>query len=85
MSVEEIVREVSSLKMSSGQLAIMFSSAGQSLQGSTNQIASIVRGSRSGQEAVAALGIATKSLLDAAASISTMERSCDDCIAQLSR
>ena len=85
MSFDELIREVSSLKMSSGQLAIMFSSAGQSIQGDTNAIASIVRGSRSGQEAVVALGIATKSLLDAAASLKTMERTCDECINQLSR
>ncbi len=85
VSVEELIREVSGLKMSSQQLSTMFSAAGQGLQGSTNAIAALVRGSRTGQEAVSSLGAASKSLLDAAASIRTLERTCDECVAQLSK
>lgn len=84
-SVDELIREVSSLKMSSEQLSTMFSSAGQNLQESTNVIAELVRGSRTGQDAVVSLGIASKSLLDAAASVTTLGRTCDDCVAQLSK
>lgn len=85
-SVDEIIREVSALKVTSEQLSVMFSSAGQSLQQSTTSIASIVgQRSRSGQEAVASLGAASKSLLDAAASITTLGRTCDECVTQLSK
>ncbi len=84
-SIDELIRQVTSLKQSSEQLTTMFSAAGQSLQGSTNTITSLVRGSRTGQEAVSSLAVASKSLLDAAASIRTMGRTCDECIAQLSK
>ena len=85
ISIDELIREVSALKMSSEQLSTMFSGAGQNLQGSTNAISAIVRGSRTGQEAVASLGVASKSLLDAAASIKTLSRTCDECIANLAK
>lgn len=84
-SIEDLIREVSSLKQSSEQLATMFSDAGQSLQDNTNAIGTLVRGSRTGQEAVASLGIASKSLLDASASIKTLSRTCDECVKQLSK
>ena len=85
VSIDELIREVSSLKMLSEQLSTMFSGAGQNLQESTNAIAALVRGSRTGQDAVASLGVASKSLLDAAASITTLGRTCDECVAQLSK
>ena len=85
ISIDELIREVSSLKMSSEQLSTMFSGAGQNLQGSTNTIAALVKGSRTGQDAVASLSVASKSLLDAAASITTLGRTCDECVAQLSK
>ncbi len=85
ISVEELIKEVSALKSSSEQLSTMFSAAGQNLQNSTNTIASIVRGSRTGQEAVASLSVASKSLLDAAASVKTLMRTCDECAAHLAK
>ncbi len=85
ISIEELIKEVSSLKMTSDQLSTMFSGAGQNLQGSTNAISTLVRGSRTGQDAVASLSIASKSLLDAAASIKALGRTCDECVAQLSK
>lgn len=85
ISIEELIREVSSLKMTSEQLSTMFSEAGQSLQESNNAITALVRGSRTGQEAVMSLGVASRSLMNAAASIKTLERTCDECIAQLSK
>ena len=85
ISVDELIREVSSLKQSSEQLSAMFSGAGQNLQDKTNAIAALVRGSRTGQDAVASLGVASKSLLDAAASITTLGRTCDECVARLSK
>ena len=85
ISIDELIKEVASLKMSSEQLGFMFSGAGQNLLSSTNSISAIVRGSRTGQDAVASMSIASKSLLDAAASVKTLERTCDEFIAQLSK
>jgi len=85
ISIDELIKEVSFLKISSEQLSTMFSAAEQNLQGSTNTISALVRGSRTGQDAVASLSVASKSLLDAAASIKTLGRTCDKCIAQLSK
>ncbi len=85
ISYEELIKEVSLLKVSSEELSIMFSAAAQELQGSTNAITAIVRGSRSGEEAVTSLSVACRSLLDAAAAVKTLERTCDECVAQLSK
>lgn len=85
ISIEELIREVSSLKMSSEQLSTMFSHAGRDLQERTNAIAALVRGSRTGMDAVSSLSVASKSLLNAAASITTLGRTCDECVAQLSK
>lgn len=85
ISVDGLIKEVSSLKVSSEQLSFLLSAAGQELQSSTNMISTIVQGSRTGQDAVVSLGAASKSLLDASASIKTLERTCDECVAILSR
>ena len=85
ISVEELIREVSSLKMSSERLTDMISGAGKNLLESTNMISMLVRGSRTGQDAVASLSVASKSLLDAAASIRTLGNTCDECVTQLSK
>lgn len=85
ISVEELIREVSTLKASSEQLTDLFNGAGQRLTESTNTIAMLVRGSRTGQDAVASLGVASKSLIDAAMSVKTLGNTCDECAAQLSK
>ena len=84
-SVNELISEVQSLKVSSGELSEMLAYAGANLQNNTQAIASLVAGSRTGMEAVSSLGAASKSLLDSAASIKTLERTCDDCVSQLSK
>ena len=85
ISIEELIKEVSSLKMSSEQLSYMLSQSGNDLHNQTNYISNLVRGSRSGMDAVTSLNVASKSLLDAAASTKTLERTCDECVAQLSK
>ena len=84
-SVNELISEVQSLKVSSEELSEMLAYAGSNLQNNMQAIASLVAGSRTGMEAVSSLGVASKSLLDSAASIKTLGRTCDDCVAHLSK
>jgi len=84
-SVQELVSEITALKNTSEELSNMLSYAGTGLQDNISAIVSVVMGSRSGQEAVMSLSVASKSVLDSAASIRTLGRSCDECIAELSK
>ena len=85
VSMNELISEVSSLKISSEEISEMLAYAGSNLQDNMHAIAALVTGSRTGMEAVSSLGIASKSILDSAASIKTLVRTCDDCIAQISK
>lgn len=85
ISIEELTKEVSSLKVSSEQLSGMFGMASEELNKSTMSIAALVKGSRSGQDAVSALGMATKSLRDASMTIRDLSRTCDECVVELSK
>lgn len=84
-SISELISEVTSLRNTSGEISEMLAYAGSNLQDNMRAIASLVAGSRTGMEAVSSLGIASKSLLDSSASIKTLARTCDDCVAQLSK
>lgn len=85
MSIEEIIREVSQIKMSSSQLTVTMSAASQGLSKNNNAMAAMVRGSRTGQEAVSAVSQAVGSLNKAAEVIRTLGKACEDCIAQISK
>jgi len=85
LSIEEIIREVSSIKVTSEELATMVGAASQALSHNASSIGVLVKGSRSGQEAVASVNIAAKSLGDAAVSIKALSRTCDDCVANLAK
>ena len=85
VSMNELIGEVYSLKVSSEELSEMLAYAGSNLQDNMHAIAALVAGSRTGMDAVSSLGIASKSILDSAASIKTLGRMCDDCIAQMSK
>lgn len=85
ISVDKIVGEINLLKMSSEELSYMLNGAGQDLKESTNIIANIVKGSRTGQEAVTSLSIASQSLLVASASIINLCRTCDKCVSELTK
>ena len=56
----------------------MVSAAGQNLSRQAQNIASLTRPSESGQQASFALSTASQALLRAAASMKTLERTCDD-------
>lgn len=85
LSIEELIREVSSIKVTSDQLSAMVGSANVSLSNQSSVISNLVRGSQTGQEAVMSLGIAARSLADAASAMKTLSRTCDDCIGNLSK
>lgn len=85
ISIEELIKEVSSIKVTSDQISIMMGTAGQNMQSSSASIAALVRGSRTGEEAVASLSIAARSVSEAAVSIRALSRTCDECVAHLSR
>lgn len=85
ISIDELIKELYSLKQSSEQLSTMFSYGGQNLNNSTAVITNLVRGSVTGQEAAFSLSIASRSLLEASATILTLSRTCDNCISNLSK
>lgn len=84
-SIEDLIREVSSIKVSSDELAMIVGAANMSLASQSANIAAIVRGSRTGQEAVMALSVAARGLSDAASSMKALSRTCDTCIQNLSK
>ena len=84
-SVQELIREVSSIKSSSEQLSTMVGVANTNLASQSSMITSLVQGSRTGQEAVMALSVAARSLADAASSMKALSRACDECLSDLSK
>ncbi len=84
-SIQEVVNAAHSIKTTSGQLAQMSAMASQALLQKGSEIASIVRGSSTGQEAVQAVSAAAHSLANAAVSMKSLESACESCIANLTR
>ena len=84
-SIEDLIREVSSIRVSSDDLAMVVGVANTQLASQSSNIASFVQGSRTGQEAVMALSVAARGLADAASSMKALSRTCDTCIQNLSK
>ena len=78
MELQELVVSLQQLKSSSSELSNMVSAAGQSLSTQARNIASLTRPSQSGQQASHAVSVASQGLLRAAASMKTLERTCDE-------
>ena len=85
MSVEEIIKEVVTIKNVSNELSGMTASSAQTLLQNNNQVMALVKGSRTGQDAVSAVSVAARSLQNAAAVIKILGTKCDKCIADLSK
>lgn len=85
LSIEELAREVASIKATSEQLSTMVGTANVALSKQAGWIANIVRGSKTGQDAVMALSVATRSLADAATSMRTLGHTCEMCIQNLTK
>lgn len=84
-TIQALTNEVMAIKQTSDQLAQMVGSAYTSLTTQSTTISNLVQGSRSGQEAVMSLRVATHSLADAASAIRALSRTCDECISSLAK
>ena len=85
VSIQELIQEVTAIKQQSEELSTMVAAANVALTQRGSEISSLVMGSRTGQEAVMALGVAARSTSQAAAAMRTLGRTCDDCIRELSK
>ena len=84
-SIQELIAEITSIKRSSDDLAVMIGMANTGLTAQSTAIAAIVQGSRTGAEAVMSLSIAARSLANAASSMKALSRACDDCLSALTK
>lgn len=84
-SVQELQNEISVIKDTSLRLSTTVMAAGRGLSDQGNRIAALVRGSRTGMDAVSAVSLAARALSDAAASMTTLGATCDNCVRYLSR
>ena len=85
-SFDELMREITSLKQSSEELSTMIKYAGDELNNNSTTIMALGgRISESGRRAASAVGVASRSLLQASASMLTLSHTCDECVAQLSK
>ena len=85
VSFDQLITEVVHIKQDSEQLSQMTSAAGDNLQTTNNQIAALVRGSASGQEAVMSVSQAARSLKEAAVTMQQLSRISEECAAKLSK
>ena len=84
-SVQELIGEITSIKQSSDELANMAAAAGTTLNRQASAIGALVRGSRTGQEAVMTVGVAARSLSLVAASMKSLGRMCDNYVRGVSQ
>ena len=78
MSIEELIRETSSMKVSAEELSARLAATSQGLSQSNSNMVSLVTGSRRGEDAVR--GLQNSSLL-----IKQMGRECEEFIHQVSQ
>ena len=84
MSIDELIREVSSIETSSKEMTSRVAAAAQSLSTSNTALTSLVRGNKKGEEAVLAVAAAVSSLRKATAAVHSLTDACDKCIGELS-
>ena len=86
VSFDELMREIASLKQTSEELSTMIKYAGDELNKNAATIMGLGgRVSESGRRAANAVGVASRSLLQASASMLTLSHTCDECVTQLSK
>lgn len=83
VSIQELINEVSSIKRQSEQLTAVVGAANQELGRHTMAVGALVQGSRTGQNAVQALHIASRALSGAGASMAALSRTCGTYIQNL--
>lgn len=84
-SIQQLIDEVNAIKRSSNELSSRVKAESSQLNSRAASIAVLVKGSRSGGEAVMAVRAASKSLSEAAVSMTALSATCDRCIADLSK
>lgn len=80
MALQDLVVSLQQIKTQSSELAGMVAAAGQNLSKQSQNIATLTRPSETGQQAAFALSTASQALQRAAASMKTLERTCEDVI-----
>lgn len=83
LSINQIIQEVVVIEHSSDELSQMISEASQELRKDTQRIAALVQGSSTGEQALMALNVASRSLAEAAVSMKALSRTCVDCSTHL--
>ncbi len=77
-NIQDLLNSLQSIKSTSEELSTMVAAAGDVLNKQANTIVALTRPSQSGQQAAQAVGVASNSLKQAAASIKTLGRTCDN-------
>ena len=85
LSVQEIIREVTTIKESSERLIQTVGVANIDLATHASQLTNLVQGSHTGQDSVMALSVASRSLADAISSMKQLSKTCEGCISELSK
>ena len=84
-NVQEIINEINLITESSEKLVSAVGTSNVGLAEQSSKIADLVHGSRSGQEAVMVLSVASRSLADVVSSMRMLGQTCEICIAELSK
>ncbi len=79
-SIQDLINSLQSIKTKSEELSTMVAYTGAALNEQGRAIGDLLRGSLSGQDAANAIGVAARSLTQAAASMKTLCRTCDNYI-----
>ena len=77
-TIQELIGSLQSIKGSSEELSTMAAAAGSALNTQANAIVALTRPSASGQQAAMAVGVAARSLQQAAAAMKALGRTCDN-------
>lgn len=85
MSIEELIRETSSMKVSAEELSARLAATSQGLSQSNSNMVSLVTGSRRGEDAVRAVADAVRALQNSSLLIKQMGRECEEFIHQVSQ
>lgn len=77
-TLQELVNELQQIKTTAEELSTMVSFASESLRQHSQQIVQLTQPSQSGRDAAQAVGIAGQALANAAVSMRTLSRTCDN-------
>lgn len=76
--MKDLLVSLQSIKSTSEELSIMAAATGEALNKQANTIVALTKPSQSGQQAAMAVSVAARSLIQTAASIKSLGRTCDN-------